>query len=384
MNNTVTTDLLANPAFVNHRMNAHRSDPTMTKPDIEKPSYIYGPRGGGNVQITTDDGDDEEYEEYEDDDGEEYEDDDGVDGDEFDDYPQQPQQTHQTQQTQNGYSGPPPQNFQQQQVGVNMVYNEKVRLLTKLHEYAMMDNEVSRAIPAKKYNLETPLNELQEQVNLCDQLKEVKLRAISRKNGINNLNNATKWLAGMIETANISLLEPESQFAVDGFHDDMTSRVDSGEFDDVHERMWEILAPKLKLDNPFLQWGLMFSFAAGRYTMENRNAYANGLRPDPRKHRAILAEQERKKREEMEGGEVVDDNEEVMTINKRPSIEVPADSSMLYQNALNPPTETSIVNMMNNGGNGDFMPGPIDFTNDPDSGDEQNVNQMMNDMSFAE
>lgn len=253
-----TSHLLANPEVVQRRTRRHRDDKSRRKPEIEfvEESSEY-----------------EEVEETTDEEGEMV-----VGGDSKD----------------RGVPWEDP-------------HTEKVKYLTALSKYAMRNDEVSRVIPNKRYGLDTPLSELKEVVELCEAILQEKRNAISTRLGVRNLNKATEWMAGMLEAANVNLLDPEAQFALDGFHDSIEAKIEAGEFQEVHEQMWEILRPKIGvLENPFMQWAMIFGMGAAGHVMNNKKAYAEGTRPDPRKHRQQL-----KELADAENAEAGEDEEEV-------------------------------------------------------------------------
>ena len=179
---------------------------------------------------------------------------------------------------------------------------EKRELLTRLNRYIQGEGgpEITRMIPNKAYNLETDFTELKEIVELCDSALADRTRMKSRKFGIRRLNQATCWLSGFLEHANAEYLDPESQFAIDGFRRSMEGVIDEGELDDVHAEIWEkYIKPRFSaVDNPFLQWGMVFGSTMVSHASANKEAYRKGELPDPRLERARLLEEQRKQEEE--------------------------------------------------------------------------------------
>jgi hypothetical protein len=198
---------------------------------------------------------------------------------------------------------------------------EKRELLTRLNRYIQGEGgpEITRMIPNKAYNLETDYTELKETVELCDAALQDRTRLRSRRFGIRRLNQATCWLSGFIEHANAEYLDPESQFAIDGFRQSMEGVVDGGELDEVHAEIWEkYIKPRFSaVDNPFLQWGMIFGSTLVSHASDRKEAYRKGELPDPRLERARIREEEA--RAEEEGAQEEHEREAEVTAYSAPS-----------------------------------------------------------------
>lgn len=292
-----STYLLANPNSVRKMQTRHNSVPGQTAPKVSFASRQPQP------QEEEDDG--EEYE-YEPEDGEEYE------------YEEEEEEEEDDEPGQGGGVGGVRQRVEDMHASMQQ---EKIALLTELDRFAAMNNNISEVIPKKTYNLQSDLTELREIVSLCQQLYRNKQNQASIRMGVKQLNSATCWLARTMEAANVNLLDPDTQFALDGYGDDVKGRIDEGEFQEVHEQMWERLRPYLgSFDNPFVQWGLMMGMGAATYIGENKKAYAEGRREDPRVRRKQLMLEQLEAEREAEEEEREEEYEQGVNQNRRESL----------------------------------------------------------------
>ena len=261
-----TTHMLVNPDMAHRAANPHRSVPGQKSPVIITDTSEEADRAEREE-------DEEEFEEDEldeEEEGEEEEDSEGY----------EPVRARQ-----------PPRSILTTQL--QETRNEKTDLLIRLQKIISRKDRISAVIPNKTYNLDTPVSELREVVELGESLIREHIRQTSENFGIQRLNEVTCGLAGMIEAANINYLDPENQFAVDGFHGEITRVVEKGDFEEIHRRIWDIVRDKLNVvDNPFLQWGLVFGGSLISYNNTMKKAYQNGALPDPRVRRAQIAEEE--------------------------------------------------------------------------------------------
>lgn len=269
-----TTALLANPAA------ARKQGPFSNDAGMTKPSVTFDDDTNIKDESTNEEDDYEEGEEPED--GDEGWGDAGDDGGDDAEYAEGDD---------GGGSYFGRESIETQQMSI---MRQRRELLVELEGYIKKGGRAAKCIPLKEFNMTTPsFDELQETVMLCRGLVEAHTKAASLKFGVNMLNNATKFIADTLESANATWLDPDDQFTIDGYGDHVSEQIEAGTFEDVHERMWEKMKPYIGgVENPFVQWAFLMSYGVMKYNKDQKKQIESGRVPDPRKLRKQIADKE--------------------------------------------------------------------------------------------